>query len=710
MRCLCLCLTVLIPGMLPAVGQPWPALSYVDSAAAQRDWQPQFGSKPARIEKLDDGGACLALDAEFAAAGSRACWDWVGRLDLSQTGRVALDLSATGGDLAQTVMVFFGTPGGWYATHLTGNIPAAWTRHARRLDTFGTEGKPDGWGQVTRFRFSVWSSGPGKATFRLRGLRLLPADPDESLLVNGSFEIPGPGIPYAWGSGHWGVGHMPWAADMDTWRRRWHLDSTVARDGKWSLCLENQAGSPLLSASSVWFSPPRSVARGTLSAWLKSSREKLPVKLTCGSAGTQVAVGPEWMQAVLPNVVRQDRLTAAIVPQAAGTLWIDAVQFQVGDHATPEYHPPFSDDALATREAAVDWSPPGRTAEVAAGRGAAPPVTPARVTIDAHGRFLLDGHPYIQHSLGLEFIDDLDILDFVARSGFHDVCYQIRATITTARLKQVFDRCARVGLRIIPWLDGGMTRERFTEHITTLRDHPALLCWYVYDEPSGERFAEADARVQLARQLDPSHPALINYLSDKLAGHTGDIYSTDVYPIPHGSPGAAVSAVARMQAAAEQEHKPVWMWLQGTGYAYWMAREPSPRELSCMAYGSLLMGARGIYYFAQVPRTKECFSEMRALCVELEALTPVLCSLEATAQATCDQPAILARTYAHAGARWFVTVNTQGTAREVGFRLPGTGPVAEVVFEGRTVAVTAGAWRDRFGPYERHVYRLPDQG
>ena len=34
--------------------------------------------------------------------------------------------------------------------------------------------------------------------------------------------------------------------------------------------------------------------------------------------------------------------------------------------------------------------------------------------------------------------------------------------------------------------------------------------------------------------------------------------------------------------------KPVWMWLQGTGYAYWMDREPTPRELSCMVYGSLI--------------------------------------------------------------------------------------------------------------------------
>ena len=44
------------------------------------------------------------------------------------------------------------------------------------------------------------------------------------------------------------------------------------------------------------------------------------------------------------------------------------------------------------------------------------------------------------------------------------------------------------------------------------------LTWYVFDEPNGERFAEANARLKLVRELDSGHPALINYLGDKLTG------------------------------------------------------------------------------------------------------------------------------------------------------------------------------------------------
>ncbi len=126
-----------------------------------------------------------------------------------------------------------------------------------------------------------------------------------------------------------------------------------------------------------------------------------------------------------------------------------------------------------------------------------------------------------------------------------------------------------------------------------------------------------------------------------------------------------------------------------------------------MVYGSLLAGARGIYYFAQMPRTRACLAEMRALCVELDAVAPALHSLAAAPALTCNWPAVMARAYATADAVWVVAVNTgnrAGTAR-FDVPVPSTGQPA-VLFEDRTVPRTATAWEDAFGPYERHVYRL----
>ena len=682
------------------------AFDYPNTEAARADWAPQYGSMPVRVETLDDGTSCIALDARFDGRGARATWDWVAPLDLSAGAHIALEISADNGGLAENMGVYFGTPGGWHAHFWWGGFPDDWTEHIFRLDTFGAEGEPGGWSQVERFRFSVWSIGEGEATFRLRNLRLLPADPAENYLLNGSFEIPGIGMPYGWGIGPWGIGHMPWAASMDLWRERFAVDPTVAREGRQSLRIINTAEMPTIQAVSVWTTPPESAQSLVLSAWVRADREDMPVTLRCGNQRTEATAGTEWTQIALAGVERQSNLRAIIAPGGEGTLWIDAVQLQALDEPTADFHPALEEPSLRSREQRVDWTPPNRTPEVAAGRTIDGPVEAARMRIDEHGRVLLDEQPYIQHSIGLEFIDRLEILDIVAEAGFRDVCVQIRETVSTERLAEIFDRCAEVGLRIIPWLDGRMTREQFTEHIVTLRDHPALLCWYVYDEPSGDRFAEADARYHLARELDPNRPALINYLGSTLTGHTGDIYSTDIYPIPHSSPMAAIGGVRTMHEAAAPEGKPVWMWLQATGHAYWLDREPSPRELSLMLYGSLIEGATGIYYFAQIPFTGILFDEMRALLVEVERLTPVLMSLEPEPTVTCSDSRVLLTARTHEGETWVIAVNTLPETIEARVSTPNAPGQVEVVFEDRRLEVRDDAWTDRFGPYERRVYRL----
>lgn len=150
----------------------------------------------------------------------------------------------------------------------------------------------------------------------------------------------------------------------------------------------------------------------------------------------------------------------------------------------------------------------------------------------------------------------------------------------------------------------------------------------------------------------------------------------------------------------------MWMWLQGTGYAYFAAREPSARELSCMVYGSVIEGARGIHYFAQMPRSKPCLDEMRALCVELDALSPVVHGLEAAPVSHCDERNILHAAFADRGHVTILTVNTCNALIEATLSLEGIGASGGALFEGRTLNAREGEWRDRFGPYERHVYRF----
>jgi hypothetical protein len=682
------------------------AFSYSTANEAQKHWAPRYDSSPVRVETLADGSTCLAFDATFKQAGNRVAWDCTSPVDLSEGGRITFDISASRTAMAKTFGIYFGAGGGWYCKTWGQTTPESWTQVTFPLKSFSTEGNPAGWDKVTQFRFSAWGATAGNVTYRVRNLRVVPDEPGENLLVNGSFEIPGMEVPYGWGCGHWGVGGMPWAGDMDLWRAHWGIDTTVAKHGTQSLRIINTPDLPLLKARSLWIPLPPEWPY-VVSAWLKADREGLPVLTRFAGSEVRVTIGTEWTRVVLRGAMPERRRPMVeIRPEAPGTCWIDAVQLQAGEEATPEFHTHSQDGSIAVQQEAIDWTPPRRTAEVARGRSTAGPVAGAKARIDEHGRFLLDEKPYIQHSFGLEFVDDLSVINAVAAAGFKEICIQIHAHVTTEELKTYFDRCAEVGLRIIPWLDGNIDQERYANHIRTLRDHPALLTWYVFDEPSGERFAVANARLKIARELDPERPALINYLGSKLTGHMGDIFSTDVYPIPHGTPMGAISAVRAMATGAEKEKKPVWMWLQGTGYAYGIAREPSQRELSCMVYGSLIEGARGIYYFAQMPRSKACFDEMRAMCVEVDALTAPLSSLDPAPEIVCSEAGILYKTYAQDGAITVLAVNTDGNVKDVEFRLPSGSGEVQVVFEGRTVTADKGVWKDRFGAYERHVYRF----
>ena len=74
--------------------------SYPDAATAREHWTPQFGSLPVRVETLDDGSTCLALDASFEAHGDHACWDCHVPMDLSDAAFVSFDFAAVNGGLA----------------------------------------------------------------------------------------------------------------------------------------------------------------------------------------------------------------------------------------------------------------------------------------------------------------------------------------------------------------------------------------------------------------------------------------------------------------------------------------------------------------------------------------------------------------------------------------------------------------------------------
>ncbi len=84
------------------------------------------------------------------------------------------------------------------------------------------------------------------------------------------------------------------------------------------------------------------------------------------------------------------------------------------------------------------------------------------------------------------------------------------------------------------------------------------------------------------RQLIPMRPVYINWgiccPPLPCSGIDSDIASSDTYPIPSQSP-ANIGVWAAADAATG---KLSWMWLQASGYAYSVPRDPTGPEEDCM--------------------------------------------------------------------------------------------------------------------------------
>lgn len=153
------------------------------------------------------------------------------------------------------------------------------------------------------------------------------------------------------------------------------------------------------------------------------------------------------------------------------------------------------------------------------------------------------------------------------------------------------------------------------------------------------------------RKLDPAHPIWMNHAPrntiDDLAyfDRAADIVGCDIYPVPE-SPlirhsdlaNRSLSSVGaytqRMQQAAPG--KPVWMVLQGTGWADFQTgftpeqlktlRRPRQDETRFMAYNAIVHGARGILYWGSqfVEKDSPFWLELLDVVNELDGLQHVL--------------------------------------------------------------------------------------
>lgn len=242
-----------------------------------------------------------------------------------------------------------------------------------------------------------------------------------------------------------------------------------------------------------------------------------------------------------------------------------------------------------------------------------------------------------------------------------------------ARLKQDVELCRRYGVFVMP--RGGSNVSRLRKLAEALKDEPAVLGWYIRDEPPPEFLPEFRKCASVLAETAPGQPALcLFYRLDSVADFASHqpLLLTDCYPFTYMHDGTSVGphfAIRNGPLALSRGMGQFNMW-GARGILEWMDmcrtvsgdlphwitlqtfesgdgrqvrwREPTAAEMRLQTYMAVAGGAKGIQYFRYVTMTdayghphppvhgdgRSVWEEIGRLGAELTPLGPLLLDAE----------------------------------------------------------------------------------
>ena len=232
-----------------------------------------------------------------------------------------------------------------------------------------------------------------------------------------------------------------------------------------------------------------------------------------------------------------------------------------------------------------------------------------RAWINRKGRLIVDGKPFFPLGIYLGGVSDKE-LDRNFVNGPFNCAMPYQCT------RAGLDRCCENGIKVMfplnacwPWVKlrpkGVETDEQadawVEKKIAEVKDHPALIAWYVNDEIPIEKYEHLLRRQKLIERVDPGHPTwAVLYQFGEVRSYypTFDVIGTDPYPVPQ-SPIGNVSMWTRTTREETMGLKPMWQVPQTFGWGDWSndpkrGRMPTRAEMVNMFWQCLANGANGL--------------------------------------------------------------------------------------------------------------------
>jgi len=265
----------------------------------------------------------------------------------------------------------------------------------------------------------------------------------------------------------------------------------------------------------------------------------------------------------------------------------------------------------------------------------------------------------------------------------------------------------------------GKTPQEYFDFITKYKDHPAILCWMMYDEPG---YNKADLLYiydiyNAAYKADNVHPAYLvitNSTVYKTFGRCCDVLAVDTYPITNGVIEDVGGNIAKAYDQLENE-TPIWHC--GQMFTWPEQRRPTPQEHRFMTYHPLMNGAKGLLWYTfkgygqNLPvDDPELWNTQKTLLSEITELIPLFLEPGFGKEIELVQGSefIKAKIKKSPIGTFAIAVNISKTETvkaklKISKKYNGS---SSVYNENRNVTIKNGILKDEFKPLDVHIYQL----
>ena len=256
------------------------------------------------------------------------------------------------------------------------------------------------------------------------------------------------------------------------------------------------------------------------------------------------------------------------------------------------------------------------------------------------------------------------------------------------------------------------------EKVNAYKNHPAVLCWMLADEPE---YNKLDIMVihrayQKVHEIDPLHPTYLVITDPRgheTFGRCCDVLAIDTYPVSRGVIQSVGVNIAKAYQASDGD-QPIWHC--GQTFRWPSDRAPTPQEHRYMSYLALLEGAKGLLWYAHrwgnyhLPSDDPALWEAQKQFVsEARRLEPFILAEGLGQRLSVDNQQGMVRAVAKTGPdgkRMVIAVNSSSEeSARARIHLEGVqGTQLAVLGEDRAVPIKDEMVEDTFEPLGVHVF------